>query len=97
MIIHSTQTVQASSSRLLVSLASILSFDVWTADVTRACVHSGKPLRRDIVIRSPAEDFELNPDKCLKVIRLLYGLSESSDLSFETVYKHLREDLGMVP
>ncbi len=97
MIVHSTQTVQASYTRLLLSLASILGFDIWTADVTQAYLQSRKPLQRDIFIRNPAEDFELKPDECLKLIRPLYGLCEPGDLWFGTLDEHLREDLGMVP
>ncbi len=96
MIVHSTQTVQTSSTRLLLSLASILGFRVWTADVTQAYLKSGKPLQREIFIRNPAEDFELKPEECLKLIRTLYGLCESGDLWFETLDNNLREDLGMV-
>ncbi len=40
MIAHSTQTIQASSTRLLLSLAATLGFDVWTADVTQAYLQS---------------------------------------------------------
>ncbi len=97
MIVNFTQTVQASSTRLLLSLTFILGFDFWTADVTQVYVQSGNPLQRDIFIRNPAEDFELKPEECLELIRPLCGLFKSGDLWFETLDNHLREDLSMVP
>ncbi len=97
MIFHSTRTIQASSTRLLLSLASTLGFDIWTADVTQAYLKSGKPLKRDIFVRNPADEFELNTNQFLRLVRPLYGLCESGDLWYETLDNHLGDNLGMEP
>lgn len=95
LMVHTSTTVQASSSRFLFALASFLSLDIWSADVTQAYLQSSSPLMRDVFIRNPVEDFNLGPDEVLQLVKPLYRLSESNNMWNETLGKHLREDLGM--
>lgn len=74
-MVHSSQTLQPSSIRLLLALASIFGFDVWTSDVTQAYLQSAIPLSRDLFLDSSVPELELSPHQCMKILRPLYGLS----------------------
>ena len=97
MMVHSSTTMQPSSVRLLLALARIFGFDVWTSDVTQAYLQSILPLSREIFIKNAAPEFELDPDQCLQLLKPLYGLCESGDLWHATMDEHHRKDLGMTP
>ena len=87
---HSLKTLQPSSIRLLLALASIHGFDAWTADVRQAYLQSSEPLLRDVFIKDPVPEFELDPSHCLKLLRPLYRLCESGDLWHATLDNHHR-------
>ena len=94
-MVHFTSTLQPQSIRLLLALAAVFEFDIWTSGVRQAYLQSAEPLDRDIFIRSPVQEFELNPSQYLKLLKPLSSLCESGDLWHETLAKHHREDLGM--
>ena len=50
---------------------------------------------RDIFIKDPVPEFELDASQCLQLLRPLYGLCESGDLWHATLDSHHRKDLGM--
>ena len=96
-MVHSTSTLQPQSFRLLLALAAIFEFDIWTSDVRQAYLQSAEPLARDIFIRKLLAEFELDPSQCLKLLKPLCGLCESEDLWHKTLAKRHREDLSMSP
>ena len=79
-IVHSSQTLQPASVRLLLALAAIHSFEVWTADVRQAYLQSAEPLLRDIFIKDPVPEFKLDAGHWLQLIKPPYGFCESGDL-----------------
>ena len=97
MMVHSASTLQPQSVRLLLTLAAIHDFDVWTSDVKQAYLQSSEPISREIFIQKPAAEFGLQPHQCLQLIKPLYGLCESGDLWHQTMDQHHREDLEMKP
>ncbi len=82
---------------MVLAIASLLGFAIWSADVTQAYLASSSLLQRDVYIRNPAPDFELHQDQILKLVRPLYGLSESGDLWNGTLIQDLQEGLKMSP
>ena len=96
-MLHGAQSVQASSVRLLVALATALDFDIWSTDVKLAYLQSSKSLERRVFIHNPAPEFELDPHECFELLKPLYGLCDSGDLWHETLQKHLLDDLAMEP
>ena len=72
-------------------------FPIWTADVRQAYLQSFEPLQREIHIAKPAKEFNLPHDKCLKIVKPLYGLCDAGDLWYETLDQHHRKNLKMEP
>ena len=97
MMAHTTSTLQPQSIRLLLALAAIHGFDIWTSDVRQAYLQSTEPLTRNIFIKRPVPEFELDPSQCLKLLKPLYGLCESGDMWHATLDNHHIQDLGMMP
>ena len=95
-MVHSSQTLQPQSIRILLALAVIFGFKIWTADVRQAYLQSAIKLQREVYVKTNASEFELKPNKCLKLLRPLYGLCESGDLWYETFSQHSKEDLHLV-
>ena len=94
-MVHGARTVQASSVRLLVALATTLNFDIWSTDVKLTYLQSSKSLERRVFIHNPAPEFELDPHECFELLKPLYGLCDSGDLWHETLQKHLLDDMEM--
>ena len=59
MMVHSTQTLQATSIRFLLALAALHGFQVWASDVRQAYLQSSVPLDRDVFITHPVPEFQL--------------------------------------
>lgn len=91
---HSNFTLQPSSIRLLLALAAINGFDIWTSDFRQAYLQPAEPLSRDFCISNPVPEFEVEPSQCLKLLKPLYELCELGDLWHETLDRHHREDLA---
>lgn len=51
-MVHSSQTLQPASIRLLLALETFFGFEIWTADVTQAYLQSTIPLSRDLFLNS---------------------------------------------
>lgn len=81
------QTLQAYSARSQITVASILDFEVWATDVKLAFLQSTKPLQCRRFMNNPAPEFELSPDECFELLRLLYGLIDTDDLLHEPLMK----------
>jgi len=95
--VHGAQTLQASSARLLLALASAYEFDIWSSDIKLAYLQSTEPLIRRVFIKNPAPQFELDPSECFELLKPLYGLSDAGDLWHMSLHKHLTNDLHLVP
>ena len=96
-LVHGAQALQPSSARLILAIAAIHNFDVWSCDVKLAYLQSAEPLTRRVFIKNPAPEFELEPHQCFELLRPLYGLSDAGDLWHKTLHSHLTEDLQLTP
>lgn len=79
LIVHTSPTPQTQSIRFLLVLATDFDFDVWTSDTTQAYLQSTNPLPRDVFIKYAPPELELEPNRCLQLLRQLYGLSDAGD------------------
>lgn len=95
-LVHDIPNVRPRSLRLTLSLSAILKFRIFSSDVSQAYLQSDEPLDRDFYIR-PTPDFNLPPNKLLKLVKPLYGIAEGGDYWGRTFRKHLIRDIEMVP
>ena len=96
-MVHGAQTLQTASARLLVALALVFGFQIWSSDVKLAYLQSTEPLMRRVFIHNPAPEFELDPSECFELLLPLYGLCDAGDLWHQTLRKHLTDELELEP
>jgi Reverse transcriptase (RNA-dependent DNA polymerase) len=65
---HNSPNLRQDTSRLVLALASICGFEVWTLDVNQASLQAANENMRDIFLQPPTE-MELSPDKFLKLMK----------------------------
>lgn len=93
-LVHDATTANQSSTKMLVSIAALFGFRLWTEDVSQAYVQSASKLLRDVYLK-PSKELEI-PGNCLvKLLRPLYGLADSGDYWHDTFTKRMKQDLGM--
>ena len=46
---------------------------------------------------NPVPEFDLSPEECLKLLKLIYGLTDSEDELHRTLDDHVQIDLKMIP
>ena len=97
LLVHNLCTLQPQSIRTLLAIALCRGYGIWTADVTQAYLESTDPLLRDICITKNIPEFELEPHRCLHLLKPPYGLCDAGELWAATMHKHHRQDLGMQP
>lgn len=93
-LVHSSPTVRQSSVKMIVALASIMGFRIWTQDISQAYLQSASELLRDVYLR-PSKELSIPAGYILKLLRPLYGLSDSGDYWSATFSKDVKDDLGM--
>jgi transposase InsO family protein len=91
--VHSTTNLKQQSIRILLALASIFGFDLWSSDVNQAYLQSAAELQRDIFIQP--EELALGPNELIKLVLPLYGITEGGDYWGETLTNHHINDLEM--
>ena len=93
LIVHNTANIKQSSIRMIMALATILGFDIWSLDVRQAYIQSAAALQRDVYIKP--KELDLGPGELLQIIKPLYGLSDSGDYWCETFACFHIHDLRM--
>lgn len=93
-LVHDSPNAKQQSTRLVVGLASVFGFRLFSTDVTQAYLQSADELMRDVYVK-PTKEFELGEDQILKLMKPLYGLADSGDYWGKTFSSHLRDELGM--
>ena len=92
-IVHNATTLKQSSIRILLALAAIFKFDIWSTDIKQAYLQSASKLKRKIFIKP--DEIELSQEELIQIIKPLYGLSDSGDYWDETLRIHHLENLKM--
>jgi hypothetical protein len=93
-LLHDATSLRQTSIRLIVALAAMFGFKVWSGDVSQAYLQAVGRLARQVYLR-PARELRLRPGAVLKLLRPLYGLADSGDAWANTFFRHVRHDLKM--
>ncbi len=93
-LVHDSTPARQSSVRLLVAMAAIMGFEVWTEDISQAYLQSASELLREVDLK-PNRQQKVPAGYVSKLLRPLYRLSDSGDNWHATFAKHLTHDLGM--
>lgn len=96
MLVSTASNIRQPSVRMVVTIAAICGFALRMQDVAQAYLQAGEELRMEVYIKTPAE-LQLGPGNLLRIVKFLYGLSDSGDYWYETFSKHLRKDFRMEP
>lgn len=79
---------------MLLSLATIFGFNLWSKDMTLAYIQGASKIMQQVYLKwKPG--FQLTDDQLLEILRPLYGLADSGDYWHGTFLKHLKSDLNM--
>lgn len=65
---------------------------VWTQDVSQPCLRSDSHSAREVYVRLKG-GLSLKDGHLLKLLKRLYGLTDSVDYRHTTMSKHVKEDL----
>ena len=96
-LVHGSQTLQESSARLLLALAPMFRFNVWSSVVKSAYLQSSELLMHRVFIKDPEPEFEVETEESFELLRPLYGLADAGDLWHKTLRQHLTTDIDLEP
>lgn len=96
MLLHNFSNVKKQSIRVLIGLAAILGFRVWTQDVSQAYLQRASELTRKVCVQ-PKGSFIGNVHELLRLLKTLYGLRDNGDYCHIKMTNHLRHDLRITP
>lgn len=94
-LLHFTRTINPETIWLLLALAALFGFDVFTAALTQAYLQACHLLNRILYLRTCAPDFNLKPGELLQVLLPLYCISDSGELWDLIFFDHQRDDLAI--
>lgn len=94
LLVHHSTNLRQNSIRVLVAIAAIFGFGLWSQDVSQAYLQSADKLMRDVYVK-PTKEFHLASNQLLKILKPLYGISDSGDYWHSTFSNHLIHDLRM--
>lgn len=89
--VHVSATVEHKFLRILVSVTATFDLEIWSRDVTQACVQ-GKVLSR-LGYMKPDSSFGLSKGRILRIIRTLYDISHVGDARRSTINEFLTSSL----
>lgn len=85
--IHDIQTVGPSSARMQFAIAHILDFRIFSSDVSQAYLHNTNRLMKKVYI-TISKEVSFFRDQSLKLLNVLYDLTDSFDYSIKINLKH---------
>lgn len=94
LLVHSSTNVRQRSIRMLIGIAAILEFWLRTQDISQAYLQSSSKLSREVYVK-PENGINLKRKEPLKLLKPLYGLSDSGDYRRMTMKNHLVNNLKM--
>lgn len=97
-LVHDMSTLRISSIRVIMSVAAVMKFRLFSHEVTQAYLQSKSHLTRKIFIRPKPQDrhvLGIKEGQAFELVRPLYGLCDAGDYWGDTMQTHLIKDLDM--
>jgi hypothetical protein len=94
-LVHVSSTLQQTHARVLIALAAVLGFPVWTVDIQQAYLQSATPLLRDVYVKPDPQAIRLGNDELLRLLKPLYGLEDAGDYWAVTLSRFHTDHLGL--
>lgn len=92
MLVNSFSKVSQQSVGLLLSLATIFEFQIWSEYLMKTYLQSAERILRKVYIRGKPE-LQLYSDEILDILRPLYCLADSGGYRHSTLLHHIKQDL----
>lgn len=96
LFVNSAANVQKSSLSMLIGLAAVFCYRIWSQDVAHEYLQSAQKLKIEVFIRPPKE-FQLDYGELLELLKPLYGLTDAGDYWNDNFSRHLKGDMTMKP
>lgn len=94
LLVHAYTTVGQQAVKLLVSLAKIFGYLLWSEDMTLEYLQGAKRILRKVYVkRKPV--FQFADQQLLQICRPLYSLEDAADYCHAKFLKHVKSDLMM--
>lgn len=97
LMFYPTPTMQPQSVSILLFLAAIQHFHIYTSVFWQGYLQVAEPGTREAFVTKPVPEFDLDQSKRFKLLKLLYGLCGSGDMWHGTLCKRNLNNLGMKP
>ena len=97
-LVQNVTALGQSSIKMMLSVASMFRFRVYSLDICQAYLQSESQLMRKVFIKPKIKDrkfFGVQDDEVLELLLPLYGMSDSGDYWLTTVDKHAKNYLGL--
>lgn len=94
LLVHTVTNVRQRRIKMLIATAAIFGLRLWTQDIMQANLQSTSKITRDIYVK-PKNGFHLKINELRKLLKPLYGLSDSGDYCHMTMKNNLMNDLTM--
>ena len=95
-MLHNATNLRQDSARLVMALAAIFGFRIWTQDVSQAFLQGCSQNMPKLNLQAPRE-LELDLDEVLQIMAPLYGLADSGDRWHHALGHHHISELEMTP
>lgn len=94
MLIISATDIKNVSVQILVAVAALLGYRIWTKHLVQAYLQRAQSVMRKVYVRARKE-FQSEAGELLELLKPVVCLTESGDYLHATMTRHLAEDLHM--
>lgn len=96
MLVHNRTNLRQGSIRMLIAIAAVFGFRIWSQDVSQVYLQSTQNVMREVYVK-PTRELNLSSDQLLGLLKPLCGLADSGEYWHEMLSKHSQQGLCMRP
>ena len=99
-MVHNITNLRQISTRIIISVAAIKSFRIFSHDEAQAYLQSEEQLTRLVFVLPKKRDmdhFRIAEEEIVELLRPIYSMTDAGDCWGVTVDHHTKDELGLVP